>query len=400
MTRPEPIEIRPTRLARLLPWTRLFRGPSIALDTRKLLLASLGIILSWAGRAGLDRVFAAGLPEGHPLDPSRLTGPGPGFDWTGIGVPLSVAEPFLLLIEPFFRVFGVGTGLFAFVHALLTAVWMVAVWGLIGGAIARIAAVQQATGGRLGLITAVRFSLSHAVGLIGAPLSPLIGIGFFACLCAPIGLLYRIPGSVGATIAGILLFLPLLAGLVMALLLAGLAAGWPLMTATVAVEAEDAFDALSRAYSYTGQRPGRYAAYALISWAIGCVGFVAISLVSTLIVHMAVWGLAVGGPGPKIAGLFSGDPDTGPTPMVIHTGWLALVRLLTHSWLYAYFFTSATLIYVLLRKEVDGVPAHDLGGTPADDEPFMGIPATLSAPREGVKMAGMVEMPPEGNMPI
>ena len=60
----------------------------------------------------------------------------------------------------------------------------------------------------------------------------------------------------------------------MALLLLGLAFGWPLMWATISTEGTDSFDALSRSYAYVFQRPLRYLFYVVVraysaGWA-GC----------------------------------------------------------------------------------------------------------------------------------
>ncbi len=63
--------------------------------------------------------------------------------------------------------------------------------------------------------------------------------------------------------------MPLAAGLVMTFLLLGLAAGWPLMIASAAVEGEDSFDAMSRTYAYVRQRPWHYVAYAAITLIVG-----------------------------------------------------------------------------------------------------------------------------------
>lgn len=361
---------RPDRVSRLFPAVRLLRSAGIALEARKLILAALGLVVSGAGWYGLDRLFGPRGEAVAPFAPASMIEAVPRpLDATG-GLPAAAAEPFLVLVSPFVRVFSTGQGLPAFARAVLAATWGVLVWGLLGGAIARIAAVQQATGERIGIATALRFAASRAVGLIGAPLCPLIGLGFFAALCAPIGLLYLIPGEVGATIAGALAFLPLMAGLVMALILAGMAAGWPLMIATVAVEGEDAFDALSRSYSYVYQRPALYAFYALISWLIGAVGLVAVRLFAALVVHMARWGLSFGGPDDRIAAFFRGGAKLGEAPLAAHGFWIYVVRLLAHGWIYSYFFTAATMIYLLLRRDVDGASFDDLGGTGAEDEPF------------------------------
>jgi hypothetical protein len=362
-----PIETRPMTVSRLFPWIRLFRGPAIALDARKLLLAALGLVLLWTGWAGLDRVFAYPLETATWLLPEELA------DLSGTPVSLGkAAEPFFVLISPFVSVFRTGQGLPAFPHALLASVWAVMVWGILGGAIGRMAAVELATGERVGMFSALRFATTRFVALIGAPLSPLIGIGFFAALCLPVGLLYWIPGSVGTTIAGFLAFIPLVAGLVMALLVAYLATGWPLMIATVTVESEDIFDALSRSYSYVSERLGRYGFYTFVAWVIGAVGFLVVSLLAALVVHMAQWGLSFSGPDAKIASLFAGDRTQGPTPAAIHAFWISLIRLLTHGFLYSYFFTASTIIYVLIRKDVDGTPYHDLGRS--TDEAPLAVP--------------------------
>ena len=94
--------------------------------------------------------------------------------------------------------------------------------------------------------------------LIATPLFPLLAIGLCALICAGFGLLYRLPAGIGSVVGGMLLFIPLLLGLVMALLLFGLAAGWPLSHASVAAEAEDLLDALSRSFSYLNQRLGKF----------------------------------------------------------------------------------------------------------------------------------------------
>ena len=175
--------------------------------------------------------------------------------------------------SPFRAIFSVPIDAWAFLHALLAAAWGAAVWGLIGGAIARITLVQCALGERLGVGSASRFALWKWAPLIGAPLSPLVAVSLFAALCAAVGLLYRIPG-VGPVVGGLLMFLPLLAGVVMTIILLGLAVGWPLMHATIAAEGEDGFDALSRAYAYVNGRPGRYLAYLALAWGLGTIGVV------------------------------------------------------------------------------------------------------------------------------
>ncbi len=127
---------------------------------------------------------------------------------------------------------------------VLAILWAMAVWALFGGAISRVAAVQLAADERIGWVAALRFAASKWLSYFAAPLLPLLGVVLVAIPLAVLGLLVR--WNFGVLLAGVLWPLALLGGLVMALLLLGLAFGWPLMWATISTEGTDSFDALSR----------------------------------------------------------------------------------------------------------------------------------------------------------
>ena len=112
------------------------------------------------------------------------------------------------------------------------------------------------------------------------------------------GLLYRVPGAIGVRIAGALAFLPLLGGLLMTLIVIGLALGWPLMPVIVAAEGEDGFDALSRSYSYVNQRRWRYAFLIGLAWLIGCAGLLFVDLFARIVVQLTHWALPFARPRP------------------------------------------------------------------------------------------------------
>jgi hypothetical protein len=351
-------------LERLFSWVRLFRGVGAAIDAKKLILAVCGLLLFQAGREGLDRLF----PRPEPILLPGIQGPpGPwvAADRASVGVdvrsaPWRLTEPARVLVEPFVAVFALRTGWGPFLHALLAAAWGAVVWGIFGGAIARIAVVQAARNQRIGIGEAVRFARQRWLALIGTPFCPLLGIGFFTLLCAVLGLLYRLP-QVGPILAGIFAPVALLAGLVMTLILVSLAVGWPLMHATVAAEGEDGFDALSRSFAYVNQRPLRYAACVVGAWGLGILGLIVVDLFARMTVHMAQWALGFGAPGDLLATLFQFQGGTAPVaPMArnIHTFWLSLVGRVAHAWIYSYFWTTAAIIYLLLRQDVDGTPWH------------------------------------------
>ena len=355
-------------------WARLAGGLGVATDARKLILAALGVGLLLIGWSALDRAFR--VPRFGPF-----AGPAPlaAMDLR------RASDPVLVPMRPFLALFAIGQGTPAFVHALLAAIWAAAVWGIVGGAIARVAVVQLATGERVGVLTALRFALGRAVTLVGSPLSPFVGIVLLALPCALMGLLlYRIPGPIGVTIAGALAFLPLLIGVVMALILLGLAAGWPLMIATVAADGEDGFDALSRSYAYVFQRPVRFAFYAAVAGAFGLLGYAFAIGFGLASIRLAVWALALGGPDDRVFALFSGVAPAGDAPATLHSAWLWLAGAIAHGWAYAYFWTASAQIYLLLRRDVDGTPLHDIYQPEHEADPFAPetepIPATPVTP--------------------
>ncbi len=350
-----------------LPVGTLARAVGMAADPRKLILASAGLVALWGGWALIGRTL------GEPISAVTRLELGPLDFEANAGLPevaRLVAEPPRVVASPFVELFTTGIGPRGFAEAVLLALWGVAVWGLVGGAIARIAVVEVALGRRIGLGTAVRFALSRGVALVAAPLTPMVVAIAFAAFSAGFGLLYRIPGGVGATIAAFLTFLPLLAALGVGLILLGLAVGWPLMHATIAAEGEDTPDALSRSYSYVNQRLPRYAALALGSWAVGVVGLILAALLARVVLSLSDWGIALGAPRPVA---------TTELAETVRGLWLGLVGLLVRAWIYSYFWTSAAIIYLLLRKDVDGTEIHDIYLPAQDADTFAGD-STLAAP--------------------
>ena len=90
-------------------------------------------------------------------------------------------------------------------------------------------------------------------------------------------------------LAGIVWPFVLLLGLMMAILLLGALVGWPLMWATVSVEGTDAFDALSRSYAYTYQRPLRLLWYVLFAGLLAIVSMFVVKLFATSAIALGDW---------------------------------------------------------------------------------------------------------------
>jgi hypothetical protein len=199
--------------------------------------------------------------------------------------------------------------------------------------------------------------------LIGAPLTPMLAVALLAAACACFGLLYRLPSPVGGFLATVFGFVPLLLGLVMAIILVGLAIGWPLMHATIAAEGEDAADALSRSYSYVNQRLARYAAHAVLSLAIGAVALLGVVVFARIVLGLTDWGVSLGAPNLDRLDEWA---------LSGRIFWSRVVGLLVLAWVYSYFWSAASIIYLILRRDVDGTPWHDVYLPEHDADTFAG----------------------------
>ena len=83
-------------------------------------------------------------------------------------------------------------------------------------------------------------------------------------------------------------------GLLMAILLLGALVGWPLMWATVSVEGTDAFDALSRSYAYTYQRPLRLLWYVVFATILAAVSMFVVKLFAASAISLGSWSIRWG----------------------------------------------------------------------------------------------------------
>lgn len=359
---------------RFIAFRPLVRAVGLAGDARMLVLAVAGLALLVVGWMLIDRTFR--------VDPRDRGGLAPGATIQFFEHPANqrwteaawlVTEPARVVVVPFSRLFLRGVEPRVWGWALAKGIWSLLVWGLIGGAIARVAAVRLAAGRGIGVGTASRFALRRALSLVGAPLTPFLAVAVIAAGCAAFGLLYRLPGGFGATAAELLGFVPLLAGVVLALILLGLALGWPLMVATVAVEGEDVADALSRSYSYVNQRGIRYLAHLTTAWGLGVIGLVIALFFARVVLTLAGWGVGLGAPGGwDTPADIVADPGAAPLAAHLHDFWVEAVGWVAHAYLYSYFWTSIVAIYLVLRQDVDGTDPHDVYLPEQAADPFAG----------------------------
>jgi hypothetical protein len=277
-------------------------------------------------------------------------------------------------------------------YAVIFSLVSLIIWSLFGGALCRAAALHATRDERTGLRDAFCFAKGKFGSFFAAPLMPAGILVLFGVLLFIGGLVGAIP-AIGEVLAGIFFFLALIVGIIMAFVIIGAVAGYSLMFPTIAVEGSDAFDALSRSYSYVYQRPWRTAAYFVASAIYGGICLVFVKLFVRLAlwaVHFFVgismnWGSAFshatkgddGTLGGKLNAIWQGPSLTGDTTFwggftthnLAHMSWLG--QVLFCIWIFtvvgfvgafvvSFFYSSSTLIYLLLRRSVDATDLEDV----------------------------------------
>lgn len=283
------------------------------------------------------------------------------------------------------RFFLVGPGWLVRYHPVFLVIfglWFLLVWSIFGGAIARIAAVHVARDEKLSIRSALRFSFSKLLSFFSAPLLPLsliLAIGFAVPLAGGLLSSVYVAGPVLLLAMSAFFFLAIIAGFLITLLLIGLVGGFNLMYPTIAVEGSDSFDAFSRSYSYLFARPWRLLFNTFVAVVYGAFTYFFVHLFIMLML-MAVHTF-VG------IGMFEQAPSTAPLWETIWpASWARLTYPLNTSalrwdqalaaymvafWVYltigmlgayaiSYYFSSNTIIYYLMRQEVDATELDDV----------------------------------------
>ena len=396
----QPVHVNKISWQALCPWTIIFKSLSAATSMPVLILALLGLVampMGWIvaetifvdqglaadqrmaeviqyNRNPHKRVFLATDDEANSINilGARLSGPRMVFT--------QIVEPFahLFSIPQYHVVTAGGTettsrwSFRAFLYLLTGCVSSLLIWSFIGVAICRVALLKMTRNEPMSLDEAFEFALEKSTAAIGAVGIPLLGV---AAMCVPAFFFGLFMGfDLGVLLVGLLWFVVLALAAAMAILLAGLMFGWPLMVASVACEAQNNFDAMTRAYAYTFQRPLNYAMYLLIAMVFGGFCWLVIANLTEGILNLGYWSTSFG------TTLVSGDDSrmdvvrslTAPTTVdeegkviaadpstplyagqALIRGWSWLARSVAAAFIYGLFWCMASAIYLLLRKDVD-----------------------------------------------
>ncbi|MCK5711616.1 MAG: hypothetical protein KAI25_02770, partial [Hyphomicrobiaceae bacterium] len=305
--------------------------------------------------------------------------------WEGVWIAISeMAQGFTWL------------GMHHWPYAIVLGIVWLGLASIFGGAIARLAAVQAARDEKISAPEALKFSVRKFVSFISAPLIPFVIVAFVFVLTMAPAAASGIP-VFGEILVAVLSPLVLVAGFIMALVAIGGIGGMGLMHPTIAVEGSDAFDAISRGFSYVYSRPWRSIFYNGCAIVYGGLCFLFVKLfvfVMLWLTWMVLGALVWGGPeavgvdgGDKIAamwvepsitnlhsvnwGLLQGWEMVGAIGLSI---WVGIVVSLLAAFVVSYAYSSQTLIYLLLRKRVDATDIDDVYIEETEEEELFEAP--------------------------
>lgn len=386
-------------------WLDIFRAFRIAIDPKKMMLGFVGALISLGVVILLLLIFSSVFPNGITrvadviLNPSSET-------CSALGQSIMAR-----LTHPGWRDIG---------FLIITGLLLCAIWSFIGGSIIRSSAVEFARDERIALEESTNFAKKKFSSFFWAPVVPCLAIAFFL-LCIYIGgIVGRIP-YLGPLLVGIFFFLAVLAGIVIVLIGIGTAVGGMLMWPTICVEGTDAFDAISRSFSYIYGRPWKLIWYSLVGLGYGlvCLAFVAVFAGLTLNVSMGAGAAGMGASFEPIGEVITGSvhdavipPATaGDAPSVVRPNfaqWFAgvlmkavivLVWGMVVGFAISMCMTLDTIIYSLLRKNVDGTDMTEVFIEEEEEEEEPAPPASEEPKAESAapsEEAGAVEEPSAG----
>lgn len=374
----------------LFPWLGLVRAARLAFAPRMLVLALLGAVGTSAGWGVIGSVFSGSddvqlIRVREAIEQLRsppLLGPLPPVSlWVLDPAQSQASLPWNALSAPFRALFAWEVTVTSFTYLLLCALWALIVWSLFGGAITRSAALWMAREDRLSFRRSLVWGMWKWPSYFGGPVFPLLGV-LLAVIPAAL-VCWLLKSDAGVLALGIAWPLILACGLTLAILLVGLLFGWPLMWPTVSAEGTDSFDALSRSYSYTYQRPVHYLFYAAVAGILGTLAWIVVLIFANGVIEFSYWAASWGSGGARIREIQATMNDPQAKGM-FGTGahaigfWVTVVKTIAFSFLFSYFWCAVTGIYFLLRQSVDGTELDEVAVD--DNGEAYGLPPLRSEP--------------------
>ena len=290
---------------------------------------------------------------------------GPWPDDPGLAVPYRIMRPVYQMARP-------GGGARELGYYGFGGLWTLLVWSLFGAAITRIAVMRLGMNEQTKPLDAIQFAIEKVPSHIGGAILPL-GVAFL--LSIPfmfLGVIMRL--NFGVALVGAFYFIMIPVAFLLAIVTLGWFFAWPLVWGVLSSDGTDSFDAVSRAYSYTCQRPIRYAFYLTVMFALGYFGWLLVWAFSELVVHTGMWAVTTGVGDGRMMEMLRAVNNQPVDSDLLRFGarfmafWNGVPRTFGSAFAYSYFWCGFAAIYLLMRYDVDATEVDEIVENPAPPE--------------------------------
>ncbi|MDF1808714.1 MAG: hypothetical protein P1U42_03370 [Phycisphaerales bacterium] len=345
-----------------LLWIRVLRAPALALAPSRLISGAIcAFLLSLILQ--ITVLLTASDTESLNGASSEIQSVGDRFGYSS----MRLYESFRAF-DPLGVVYSVGNSAYAIrdtviespLISLLLGIPLIAVLASCGCAISRSAAIEFAQGRYASRDDTIGYSLQRIRQLVGAVIGPVI---FCVCILLLIGLgglLLSVPvlDVVGSILYAFGLALGILATIVLMLHVFAL----PLIVPALAVEGTDGFDAIQRSYAYVIGKPLRYLLYSSLFVLLGVVSIAVFTMLAQGSIEMTDWASSLF-TNDAATRVLTGGGELGATKGTAHSIisiWRAVVELAIAGYVISFYFTSSTLLYLVIRRICDGQDMNEV----------------------------------------
>lgn len=338
----------------ICPWLALFKTLGMTLHVRQVCVGIVAAaLISLMQNLLWRRPWTSGPSMGVPWD--QLV----------VGIWSPIYDVIWPIVVPDFPLHGPGLlpTWWELIKFLFTLAWNFTVAGLAGGLIVRRAGFEFCREESLSVKDSGRFVAQRALDYLSAPALPLAVLTALGAFLMVIGWFARsVPG--GGYVGSILWIPTLLAGWGMALLMLLTIAAWPLMITAVSINGGDGFDALSRGFGLVIDRWRYYAWCVLVMTGYGALCALLLRVLTLTAEHLIMEQLVL----TKMGGatVFAAFPQLMP-----NATWPLCFSLIGRGLAYSFFWSSMTIIYLVLRKSTDNAELQDIyvdGGPQEPDD--------------------------------
>lgn len=259
-----------------------------------------------------------------------------------------------------------------YVVLVILVLGLLIIWSVVAGSITRMVAIEFAKGEKIGLKNSVAFSLRKFWSYFCSPLMPILGILFFVACNVIGGLLGQIEFA-GEIAVAVGFPLAIISGFIIVFLgIVGII-GFFLMFPTISAEGSDAFDAISRSYSYVLSKPLHFL-FLFVSIIACVIIMIFIAGYSACLVMNTTYFTVGIGMGDKLddirafitglsetnASVVSLEPITMRIAALFFMLYIVLIKTIVGSIIISLACSVSTIAYLILRKDVDGTEMNDV----------------------------------------